>query len=620
MRRLALAAVLALGPDAAVPAQEDDGLVPWEPGTLAQMLETQELTGPELARVREESSAYHRRVAERWAELSRRFRTALIEDVLQEPDAAGSHPLAVLAFPRFVRVSKEPAHCKLLDGQGGPELLADLSALSLGRRRALLSSLSDDRGHLMFFLGVLRRTAKGALYLDVDAFEDLGRIPLRTEREAYAILNSTMPFIPAAAEYAHTRARAAAALHDARWPYVHLEKLAADAGRYLNKPVGTIGFPNYGDATPAGPTPVCPIQVQHFGIGVPSIEVLLSKLGRNSRNEVFRGRAFGGALAVRGRVRRAFSGAHYLEAEAVEFVGLASNIQGAIDPGYFDSKRYRDGLARAQASARRAREESDGRWSAPLVEPQDLILSSSAFRGRLVRALGVAYWPYRGPDGWVAQFSYRAYSDPTFAIRLQDTPDERRAAVSTWGEDKPRLILAYGTLRDKDGLGYLDAADFIDAGALPDSVHSLAEALEYSPLKRKPAPESLRRAMTASIEALKREPSRAYVHVEDLVLESARWAGRAVSVAGMAMNPEIDSAMRRFHFSSNYLVGESLAVAMDRLSLPAQRYVLRFIERYRLVILKATVRRAADGGVYLDAESIEDLGPSHGDVGLNEVR
>ncbi|MBI4346418.1 MAG: hypothetical protein HY553_06160, partial [Elusimicrobia bacterium] len=579
MRRLgpALALACALAQTSAR-AQEDDGLVPWDPGTLAQILESRELTGKPLERARADAYAYHRKVSARRMELARTHRTALVETVIQDPDGGAGKPVAVLALAWFVRVATDRAHAKLLDGSGGPELLADLSELSLGRRRALLASMADNP-HLYFFLGNLARTSSGALYLRVERFEDLGIVPERVDRETYAVLNSTSPIPIRASEHAATRARVAALRKDPRYPYVPLEALLKDAAPHAGRRIATLGIPNYDAAAPTGPAPVCPIRMSHFGIMVPELEVLLSKLGRSQRDEVFRGRSFGSGLAFRGFIRRAPNGALYLEAESVEFVGTASHVDGLLDPEMFDSKKYREERASARDSALRALRESEGRWPAPLAHLQDVAVSSSAYAGRPVRALGVAEGFFRGPDGWVAGFSYTSWKSAVFAVRLEGAPAARRAAIPGWKEPRGQILLVHGVVRDKDGLGYIDADDFIDAGPLPLGISSVDEVLEFSPRKLMPAPESARASMRADIAALKRDPARSYVLFEDLVLEPGRWVGKAVSVAGQPMDPELDSAVRRFSFTSKMLAGETLVVTMDRLPPAAQAGVLRLVER-----------------------------------------
>ena len=618
MRRFAcpLLFLLALGSRAG--AEEDDGLVPWQPGALAQMQEQREPQGAEREAARGDAESYHRSVSQLWGELSRTLRTATVEETVIDPDGLGGRRLAVLAIPTSVNVAAEKASCDLRDGSAGPRLLASLSGLSLAKRRVLLSAAAD-REHMMFFVGSLRKL-KGSRYLDVEDFFDAGAVPRWTLPETYSVLNSSVPLRWIGEERRADSERTAAVLRDKRWPYVPRKDVLADPGRRLDRPLTTLGFPDLYHCSAEGRSPACAFQETWFGIGVPFIEVLLSKLPRSEFEGVFRGRRFGAGFAVRGRVRRAANGAFYLEADSMEPVAAATSIEGLLNPRYFDSKEYKAKLSGAHEGAVSARAEAARRWSAPEAEVEELVLSTSAYLGRLVKTLGLAYDLHRGPDGLVGGLGYRAWSMPDVAVRLEDVPAPKRSQAGAWPERSRRVLLVRGTVREKEGKPYIDADDYIDGGPAPDGISSIHEVLDYSPRKMKPVPASARAAMRAAVAELKRDPERRYALFEDLALEPERWLGSRIAVVGIALDPVVDASPRRFKLTTAIGIRDELQVVIDRLSLVEQAEVLRLAASYRFIALKARVKAAANGAVYLEADEVGDLGPQYGDIGLNEFR
>lgn len=597
------------------PPAEDEDLVPWSPSVLALVRAEREPRGAELERALKDASAYHRTVAAAWKRRSRARRTVLVEDLVLDAEGLAGKPLAVLAIPDRVTVAALRPSCELGGGKEGATMPASLATLSVESRRRLLYAAADE-AHAMLFLGTLRRAGEQGWYFDAEGFEDLGAIPRWTVQEAYVLLRSSAPYRSKRQEEREAMDRTARVMNDREFPYVPLAKLIEKPEDHVGRPLATIGFCDFPSIVAAGATPNCNFKEAYYGIvfGGNALQVLLSRLDRGRMAALLRGRHFGHGWAARGRVRKAANGAHYLEADSLEGVGFGSNVDMILNPEYFDSREHRDQLDAAHGGLLRARSEAAG-WGVPLVGLDDLLLEPAAHRGKAIAILGESGYLHPSAAGLVGEL--RSGFRRRFPLKLASLDPQTRETAAAW--ERTHLLLLRATLREEEGFAYLDADRLVDCGRLPHST-SLREALEWSGERMRFKPEDAREAMRSTVAGLKRDPDRAYVLFEDLVLRPHRWLGKPLSVVGEITAFDVGSRVRHFKLSTHLLIGDDLVVSMDRLGLPGQREVLRLEDALRFAVVKGEMKTAPNGATFLEAESVHDLGPRWADVPLNEVR
>lgn len=412
--------------------------------------------------------------------------------------------------------------------------------------------------------------------------------------------------------------RTARVMTDREHPYVPLPTLIERPEAYLDRPVSTIGFCDFNSVVATGATPNCHFKKAYFFIlfgGRQSLQVLLSKLGRERIAELLRGRHFGHGLAARGRIRKAANGAHYLEADSIEGVGYGSNIDLVLNPEYFDSREHRRRLDASRTALERALADAKA-WGTPAVGLDDLLLEPARYRGKTVAIMGeMTLPPHDSAAGLVGSLSSGFRRE--FPLKLKGLPAGERRKAAAWKE--PRFVLVRATVREEAGFSYLDADRLLDCGERPAGT-GVREALEWRGERMKAEPGQAREAMRSTVAGLKRDPDRAYVLFEDLVLRPHRWLGRPISTVGTVTAFDVRSKVRHFKLAPQLLVGDDLVVSMDRLDLAGQREALRLEEAYRFLIVKGQMRTAPNGAAYLEAESVHDLGPQYADVSINEVR
>lgn len=599
--------------------EADDGLVPWDPGTLARMLASREPTGKEAERAAREAAAYRAKVLEAKARLERRLPVVEVEELFLDPSAFHGRRVAIPAIPSFVHAAAPVPTCRIAAGSAGPDLLGALSLLPVPRRRELLVT-GADRAHVIFFIGRLRPLPGSRPYFDVEDFVDVGRVPADTVLETHEILVSSVPVRSHRRDEIEALKRTARIVNGREWPYVPLKRLLADPAARLGRPVSTIGFCDFYGITADGPTPNCRLKENHYSVGAEFFEVLLSKLDRPRRLEILRGRRFAHAFGVTGYVRKSAGGAYYLEAASVEGAGYGSSVELVLNPEYFDSREYRAKLAAANEKAVRALAEAEASWPAPVVDLEDVVLSSKSFLGAPVAVLGFASGVHRVPDGLVGTLSFKLWDRTAVALRLERCPAGKRKAAGSWPELEGRIVLARGTVREKEGVPYIDAEDLVDAGEAPVSAGPIRQILEYTAHKTKPVPASALAAARAAVAEMKAGGDRAYVLFEDLILDPRRWLGRPVSVVGAVLDATVDVPIPYFDFGSSLVVRDRLQVSMERLGLPLRKELLRLEGSYRVIGLAARMKRAGNGAFYLEADGFKDIAPQIGDLVINDYR
>ncbi|MBI4348435.1 MAG: hypothetical protein HY553_16450 [Elusimicrobia bacterium] len=573
------------------------------------------------------AQAYHRIVSAAVEAVRREGKYAPVDlnDVFLEPSLLDRR-VALAVFPRHVRNAPPKPSCWLDADAGGPNLTGALGALAETKRKELLALDAATRRHLTLFMGVLKRApafdGSPAPYLEVEDFRDLGEPPPGASPSAADILESPAAMAAAfetAADAARARGRALKA--DRRWRYVDVDALADELERYVGRRVSTFGHKTlYLASRP----PLLRLSGDDLQ---PTVQVTLPGASPEDLRRLMRRPAHHRKLVVRGEVRRAPNGAAYLEARSFEDLGTSLPVKDILNPSP-DRIEIGPGMVVQRATwtltagdrdayRRRALETLDrfraaGRYR--IVDWEDLVLTRPSSRaGERVVTIGIPWENAKGLRGAFCTIGNDG-ADPQLPVRLANLAARQQSDFYRV-RFHSRLVVVAGVVALEDGRGYLEAEELVDLGEFPVGVAAPAyELLEPAPPQPPdPGGETLRRRMAA----FAGDPEFQYFRFEDLVVAPKRYLDKNVSVLGAA--GELEPITKRFKLQSSFAGQNFLWASMEHLPAGDQKLIVRAMFPPRTLGVKARVRQAPNGAVWLDVQAVSDFGKDRPDL-INSFR
>lgn len=566
------------------------------------------------------------------------YRYIELEDVLLEPSAWNGKAVSFLAFPNSIKIASDKPSGSFSGGHTIFHLTASFAGLSAAKRKELLAAQDGTERRLLAVRGTVR-SALGAPFLDTEDFLDLGPVPRWSPAEVATILESPEVVRTWDLSSAELAAEVVSRLkRDRGARYVAIEDLLIEPAAYAGKAVQVLGA-TYG-LTLGGSAASLRLS-NRFAAG-DFIQVALGGLPRGELKTLLRRSAGSAFLAVKGRVKEAPNGLHYLDALRAEWLGHWGSMgeftdrAPAVGFGRFRRVLGGKGSGKGRAGPGRGFEERDAAMSAyrdralaaleqgkgwrghELVEVEDLLVSPRGYAGRRVSFLGC---PSGCQDGAVGRFCSVGNcfsSGAAFPVRLDSLPEAKRKEAAAWDGLGGMALMAVA-VHEEQGRIYGQVEDFVDVCKHPPGQLARPdEVLSFKPGRRNPTKEDVRDRVRSAAEEAKAE-GRRYIRFEDLIVEPGPLIGKPVAIAGVMQRIEVGGSRPYFKLVVAWVGSDEVSVAIGRLSHDERKRLFRLSFPPHALLVRGVVRAANNGAIYLDADSVTDCGPDSGDA-LKEGR
>ena len=416
---------------------------------------------------------------------------------------------------------------------------------------------------------------------------------------------------------------------DGRYPYVEIEDLLINRGKYLGRDIATIGMPRWEEGYVR--TPYFDMTAG-YGDSRNGIPIQMARLPLETRKELLRNQYPPHLVVIKGKVA-AEAGGYYLAASGyadvfqsrdspdkilkpnlaplAPFDGNVKKFRqkasyGAVSEaerlGEIDE--FRDKLLAAIAALRK-----DAKFAYEEIE--DLGLDPAAYLERDIVTIGVpAMVDVIGsrPHFDLANKSFGEISMPVLMSGF--SPEMKKEIVRL---EIRNVIAVRGRLkRSADQRYYLDASGYSDLGEPPPSegthiyISDMLKGREaYNSHRASPAME---KKIQDAISELKRDGRFTYVAFPDLLRSPGASEGRDIATLGVLGGGVAEETHPNFELYEKWDSYDPIPVIVSQLPLPAKKALFRIMHEDNIII-KGRLRAWGEKKYYLEATDYTDLGP-----------